>query len=74
MNSQVKPKGYSMSPEEMVKQEYLNQTQNLLPSLVPNNKVYKQKVGECIFPFVGNLAPKNRVPKITGMLIELPLE
>jgi hypothetical protein len=46
----------------------------LLPSLRPNNKVYKEKVGQLIFPFVKKLAPEERVPKITGMLIELPME
>jgi 5,10-methylene-tetrahydrofolate dehydrogenase/methenyl tetrahydrofolate cyclohydrolase len=45
-----------------------------LPSLQPNNRVYKQKVGELIFPYVAKIASIEKAPKLTGILIELPLE
>lgn len=54
--------------------EYQQKAAQLLPSIQPNNRVYKQKVGELIFPFISKLAPADRVPRLTGMLIELPIE
>ena len=34
----------------------------------------KERVGEAIFPFIKNLKGGERAPKITGMLIELPVD
>lgn len=55
-------------------QEYQMKAAQLLPSIQANNKHYKQKVGELIFNYIAKMAPQERVPRITGMLIELPLE
>ncbi len=61
-------------PHQMsVNQQYTAQTAALMPLIVPN-KDYKQRVGETIYKFIQGLAPADRVPKITGMLIELPVD
>ena len=33
----------------------------------------KDQVGQAIFEYVSLLVPKERAPKITGMLIEIPV-
>lgn len=55
-------------------QDYQMKSSLLLPSIQPNNRNYKQKVGELIFPYISKMVPQDRVPRVTGMLIELPLE
>lgn len=45
-----------------------------MPSVTPRNPYLKERVGEAIFPFIKTLVAQERVPKITGMLIELPVE
>ena len=47
---------------------------SLLPYIVPENQSLKQMVGEFIYPYVEKLVGDANAPKITGMLIELPLE
>jgi len=56
-----------------ISQQYTSVTAPLIP-LIEQGKNYKQRVGETIFKFIQQLAPSERVPKITGMLIELPIE
>ena len=34
----------------------------------------KEQVGSAIFEFVNMFVPQDKAPKITGMLIELPVE
>lgn len=55
-------------------QHYMQVTTKLLPSVTERNPYLKEKVGEAIFPFIKNIVGNERVPKITGMLIELPVE
>jgi len=47
---------------------------SLLPAIVPENQSLKQMVGEFVYPFVEKLVGDANAPKITGMLIDLPLE
>lgn len=54
--------------------QYIAVTTKLLPSVTPRNPYLKERVGEAIFPFIKTLVNIERVPKITGMLIELPVE
>jgi len=54
--------------------QYLGVTGKLIPSITERNPYLKERVGEAIFPFIKNLVGNDRVPKITGMLIELPVE
>lgn len=46
----------------------------LLPAVTEKNPYLKEKVGEAIFPFIRTMIGNERAPKITGMLIELPVE
>lgn len=54
--------------------QYQLKAAQLLPSILPNNRQYKQKVGELIYPYIAKMAPIDRAPRLTGMLIELPIE
>jgi len=46
----------------------------ILPAVHPNNPNYKAQVGEVIYEFVEKIAGDEKAPKITGMLIDLPIE
>ena len=54
-------------------QKYLAQTSKYIPALNPNNPHMKQQVGSCIYEYVQQLVGDEKAPKITGMLIELPI-
>jgi len=56
-----------------VGQKYLTQTSKFIPALNPNNPHLKQQVGSCIYEYVVGLVGDEKAPKITGMLIELPI-
>jgi len=53
---------------------YLAITQRLLPSVTEKNPYLKEQVGQAIFEFVTMMVGQERAPKITGMLIELPVD
>jgi len=55
-------------------QKYLMITQKLLPSVTERNVYLKDQVGQAIYEFVAMMVPADRAPKITGMLIELPID
>jgi len=61
-----------MAPKSAVHIEYLNKTMQYITAIVEQNPNYKQQVGSVIYPFVQTLAG-NQAPKITGMLIDLPI-
>jgi hypothetical protein len=48
-------------------------TQKLLPSVTDRNPYIKDQVGHCIYDFVTHIIGADKAPKITGMLIELPV-
>jgi len=50
------------------------ETQKLLPSVTERNPYLKDQVGQVIFQFVNMMVQPDRAPKITGMLIELPVD
>jgi hypothetical protein len=45
-----------------------------LPAIVPQNPHYKELVRHFINEYVEKLVGNVRAPKITGMLIDLPIE
>ncbi len=45
-----------------------------MPAIVPENGNLKQMVGEFVYTYVEKLVGEANAPKITGMLIDLPLE
>jgi hypothetical protein len=55
-----------------IDQKYIMTTNAILPAIVPENPNYKDQVGTVLYEFVNQLVgPK--APKITGMLIDLPI-
>jgi len=53
---------------------YLQQTSQYVASVTERNPYYKEKVGEIIYGYIKSLVGDERAPKITGMLIELPVD
>lgn len=67
----------NQNPQFNMHNSYMQKAQQLLPSCTEKNKHLKNQAGQMIFPFIQQMiGPQNqaRVPKITGMLIELPIE
>lgn len=60
----------NMSPQ----QRYFASCQRLLPSVQERNPLLKDQVGQAIFEYVNMMVAPERAPKITGMLIELPVD
>jgi hypothetical protein len=54
--------------------QYLQRAMQLIPHVTPVNPNYKMQVGEFIFEHVEKIAGEDVAPKITGMLIDLPIE
>lgn len=57
-----------------VQQKYLASTQKIFASVQEKNPFYKEQVGHTIYDFVNTLCGQDKAPKVTGMLIELPIE
>ena len=53
--------------------KYVQAAVQLLPSVQEKNPYIKEQVGHLIFDYVQMLCGKEKAPKITGMLIELPV-
>lgn len=45
-----------------------------IPAIVPENPNYKSLAGEFIYEYVERFVGEERAPKITGMLIDLPIK
>lgn len=60
----------NMTPE----QKYQFAANKLLPSAVERNPHLKEQVGNLIFDYVQMIVGTEKAPKITGMLIELPVQ
>jgi hypothetical protein len=54
--------------------EYNTTGMRLLPAVSPANPNYKGQVGEFIYEYVEKIAGDDKAPKITGMLIDLPIQ
>merc|ERR1719213_1168133 len=54
-------------------QNYLMRTQKILPAVDERNPHLKGQVGECIYDFIVEMIGAELAPKITGMLIDLPV-
>jgi hypothetical protein len=57
-----------------INQAYLMKSMQILPAADPRNPNLKAQVGEVIYEFVEKIAGEDKAPKITGMLIDLPIE
>lgn len=56
-----------------VEQRYLMACQQIFPAIVPENPNYKDQVGTVLYEHITGLVGA-KAPKVTGMLIDLPLE
>lgn len=45
-----------------------------IPAVNPQNPNYKNLVGEFIYEYVEKIVGEDKAPKVTGMLIDLPVE
>jgi len=67
-----------MTPEQMQYQQkqqaFLANTSRIMPSIQELNPKYKEQVGNCIYDFVLQQVGQDHAPKVTGMLIDLPIE
>jgi len=54
-------------------QKYLSQSMALIASVQEKNPYMKEQVGHLIFDYVQMIVGQDKAPKITGMLIELPI-
>jgi len=64
-----------MPPQQVpIQLQYLQQSQRLIPAVDKANPHYKAQVGEVIYEFVEKISDETHAPKITGMLIDLPIE
>ena len=65
-----------MPPQQNLPPHIVEYQQNgfkLIPAVTPGNPNYKAQVGEFIYEYVERIAGEERAPKITGMLIDLPI-
>lgn len=79
------PQGMPQQPQQMYNQQpmmqqqqtpqmrYVQDAQRLLPSVQERNNNLKDQVGHLIYDYVTMLVGAKDSPKITGMLIELPI-
>jgi len=56
-----------------VAKEYEMKAQRMLPAVQERNPCLKYEVGQIIFDYVKDMVGQERAPKITGMLIDLPI-
>ena len=59
--------------QDPLSSEYYSKTMPIFAAIVEMNPSYKQTVGSCIFEFVTKIVGPQFAPKITGMLIDLPI-
>ena len=75
MGAPIPPGGaMGATPSNPVAAQYQQVAAKISGQISEKNPYLKERVGEAIFPFIKNLVGNERVPKITGMLIELPVE
>mmetsp|Transcript_44207 Transcript_44207/g.32194 ORF Transcript_44207/g.32194 Transcript_44207/m.32194 type:complete len:122 (+) Transcript_44207:269-634(+) len=78
MPQQMAPNPQMLQQQQMMMRAqshpFLQRTMPLLPAVVPQNPNLKPMIGECIYEFVEQIVGETQAPKITGMLIDLPIE
>jgi len=60
-------------PKDAESAAFLAKTMPILPAIMTENPNYQQHVGSTIFPYVQTVCGQELAPKITGMLIDLPI-
>ena len=69
------PQQPNMAPQQAAtpQAKYVQAAMQLMPSVQERNPYIKDQVGNFIFEYVQMLIGQEKAPKITGMLIELPV-
>ena len=70
----MQPQNAAMMQNMTPGQRYVMATAKFIPAVTEKNPHMKEQVGQCIFDFIQMLVGPEKAPKITGMLIDLPLE
>ena len=60
-------------PQMSQEQRYLMACHQIIPAVVPENPNYKDQVGTVLYEHINTLVG-GKAPKVTGMLIDLPIE
>lgn len=68
------PNTMMQQPVNSTAARYAAACSEILPSVVPQNEMYRTQVGTVIYDYVIQISGPERAPKITGMLIDLPLQ
>ena len=53
---------------------YLNQCQQILPTVTDDNPSYKADVGQIFYKYTEELIGAEGTPKIIGMLLDMPID
>ena len=57
-----------------VDQKFISKTSTILAAVIPANPSYKDIAGQVIYEFVVQLVGEEKAPKVTGMLVALPVD
>ena len=61
-------------PQMTIDQRYLYSCHQMLPAIVAENPNYRTQVGTIFYEYIDQLIGADKAPKVTGMLIDLPIE
>jgi hypothetical protein len=61
-------------PQMSLDNRYLYSCHQILPAIVAENPNYRTQVGTIFYEFIDALIGAEKAPKVTGMLIDLPIE
>jgi hypothetical protein len=57
-----------------IDQKFVSDCHKIIPAMIPENPNHKDQAGTVIFDYVQLIVGTEKAPKITGMLIELPVQ
>ena len=57
-----------------IDQKFVSDCHKIIPAMIPENPNHKDQAGTVFFEFVKQILDPEKAPKITGMLIELPVD
>ena len=57
-----------------IEQRYAAYCHQIVNAVVPENPNYKDQVGTCLYEFITHIVGPTKAPKVTGMLIDLPID
>ena len=63
-----------MQMQMSIDQKFVAECHKILPAMVAENPNHTDQAGTVFFEFVKQILTPEKAPKITGMLIDLPLQ